>query len=93
MLTHIPAVPAEIEVIKQAQPEKFILELTRKQITFLAMICGELYSRHSEIDPIGSDLYCKLKNQIGFDYAPGRDLTVEAIADFALANIAEKNIQ
>jgi hypothetical protein len=88
-ITVIPAKKAVtktiVQVVQEAQPEKYMLELTREQFLFVVMCAGQLCDRHKKADPIGYRDYSFYKQEIGFTSI---DVDEEVIQKLAVA--AEK---
>ena len=93
-ITHVPAKEAVtktvVEVVQEAQPEKYILELTREQFLFVIMCAGQLCNKHKKVDPIGYRDYSEYKALIGFECGTVNETEFQKLAERAEAFFANK---
>lgn len=91
-ITYIPAKEAIVKVVQEAQPEKYMLELTREQFLFVLHCAGQLCARHKKADPIGGYTeYSKYKEKIGFTSISVDEVPFQKAAECAEAFFANKS--
>ena len=93
-ITYVPAKKAitrtTIEVIRQPETEKYVLELTREQFLFVVMCAGQLCASNKKADPIGYNDYSKYKKLIGFESSNVNENEFQKLAKHAEEFFANK---